>query len=128
MLLRFIAIVLMTGALWGQLLGAETAKDKENDAKIYELGPDVQPPKLVHVVEPEFDPKSEEAFTSGVVRMQIVVTTEGSVKDPKVLSGLNDRQNSKAIEAVKKWRFKPALHENKPVSVKVTVEVTFHLL
>jgi TonB family protein len=128
MLLRFTAIVLLAGALSGRFLAADTSKTKEENAKIYEIGPDIQPPKLVHVVDPEFDPKSEEAFTSGVVRMQIVVTTEGNVKDPKVVSGLNERQNSKAIEAVKKWRFKPALHQDKPVNVKVTVEVNFHLL
>jgi TonB family protein len=126
--LRFIAIVLLAGALSGRFLGADTSKDREEDAKVYDIGPDVQPPKLVHVVEPEFDPKSEEAFTSGVVRMQIVITTEGNVKDPKVVAGLNERQNDKAIEAVKKWRFKPALRQNKPVNVKVTVEVSFHLL
>jgi TonB family protein len=128
MSLRFIAIVLLAGALSGRFLGADASKDKEEDAKVYDIGPDVQPPKLVHVVEPEFDPKSEEAFTSGVVRMQIMVTMEGDVKNPKVVSGLNERQNDKAMEAVKKWRFKPALRQNKPVNVKVTVEVSFHLL
>ena len=88
----------------------------------------MQPPKLIHVVEPAFDPKSEEAFTSGVVRIRIVVTLEGGVRDPKVIAGLNDRQDKKAVEAVTQWRFKPARRQGEPVNVRATVEVNFHLL
>ena len=32
------------------------------------------------------------------------------------------------MEAVQQWRFKPATKEDKPVNVRVTVEVNFHLL
>jgi protein TonB len=100
----------------------------KTDETVYDIGGDVQPPKLIHVVEPEFDPKSEEAFTSGVVRIQIVVTHEGSVRDPKVVAGLNERQDKKAVVAVTQWRFKPALRQGDPVNVRATVEVNFHLL
>jgi TonB family protein len=105
---------------------AEAAKSE--DGKVYEIGPDVQSPKLLHVVEPEFDPKSETAFTSGVVRLQVVVTTEGNIRDPKVLAGINDTQNKKAIEAAEKWKFKPGTREGKPVNVRVVIELQFHLL
>lgn len=124
------AAVLLLGAVAGNRLNADTEKqkEKEQDSKVYEIGPEIQPPKLVHVVEPEFDPKSEEAFNSGVVKMQIVITNDGAVKDPKVLSGINERQDGKAMEAVKKWIFKPATRSGKPVNVRVSVEVSFHLL
>ena len=105
---------------------ADHAKDQQES--VYDIGGEVQPPKLIHVQEPSFDPKSEEAFTSGVVRIQIVVTHEGSVRDPKVVSGLNERQDKKAVEAVEHWRFKPATRRGEPVSVRATVEVNFHLL
>lgn len=101
---------------------------KERTETVYDIGGDVHPPKLIHVVEPAFDPKSEEAFTSGVVRIQIVVTDEGGVRDPKVVAGLNDRQDKKAVEAVTQWRFRPATRQGEPVSVRATVEVNFHLL
>lgn len=117
--------------LWCLLPGAPAhAADhaKDNSETVYDIGGDVQPPKLVHVVEPAFDPKSEEAFTSGVVRIRIVVTLEGGVRDPKVIAGLNDRQDKKAVEAVTQWRFKPAQRQGEPVNVRATVEVNFHLL
>lgn len=117
--------------LWCFLSGmparsADHAKDRSET--VYDIGGEVQPPKLIHMVEPAFDPKSEEAFTSGVVRIQIVVTLEGVVRDPKVVAGLNERQDKKAVEAVTQWRFKPATREGEPVNVRATVEVNFHLL
>ena len=105
----------------------KTTEEKQHDP-IYEIGGDVKPPKLVHVVEPEFSAHSEQAFVSGVVKIQMIVTSEGLPKEPKVLSGLGDVQDKKAVEAVQQWRFKPATKEDKPVNVRVTVEVNFHLL
>jgi protein TonB len=35
--------------------------------------------------------------------------------------------DEKAIEAVKQYRFKPAIKDGKPVMVNVTVEVNFKL-
>ena len=124
-----VTAVLFLSAFAATPLQADPENQKEQDTKIYEIGQDdVEPPKLIHVVEPTFDPKSEEAFNSGVVRMQIIVTNEGGVRDPKVLSGINERQNKKAMDAVKQWVFKPATRIGKPVNVRATVEVTFHLL
>lgn len=126
--LKLVAVLVLIAAVTRVAAKADSPKQKTEDDKVYDLSDGIQPPKLIHVVEPEFDPKSEEAFTSGVVRIQLIVNAEGVVRDPKVVSGINERQDQKAIEAVKQWRFKPGIRENKPVSVRVTVEVNFHLL
>lgn len=107
---------------------AEPDKGKSDDEKVYEIGGDVKPPKLVHVVEPSFDSHSESAFVAGVVKIQIVVKKSGVPGDPKVLSGISQRQDQKAVEAVRQWRFRPAMKGEAPVSVRVTVEVDFQLL
>lgn len=96
--------------------------------KIYDIGGDVLPPKLIHVVEPQFNPKSEEAYVSGTIKIQVVITKNGGVKDPKVLTGKNERQDKAATDAVAQWRFKPASRNGEPVNVRATVEVNFHLL
>jgi protein TonB len=104
----------------------ETAGNSQE--KIYDIGGDVLPPKLIHVVEPQFNPKSEEVYVSGTIKIQIIITKDGGVKDPKVLAGKNERQDKAATDAVLQWRFKPALRGSEPVSVRATVEVNFHLL
>jgi TonB family protein len=35
--------------------------------------------------------------------------------------------DEKAIEAVRKWRFKPAMKDGKPVNVKMPIEITLRL-
>lgn len=103
-------------------------KDSREQEKVYDIGGEVLPPKLIHVVEPQFNPKSEEAYVSGTIKIQIVITKDGGVKEPKVLAGKNERQDKAATDAVLQWRFKPASREGEPVSVRATVEVNFHLL
>lgn len=44
-----------------------------------------------------------------------------------VIHGLPYGLNEKAIEAVKKIRFKPAMKDGKPISVRGSIEFTFNL-
>lgn len=109
----------------------QSSENKNNDTpekRIYEPGGDVKAPKLVHYVEPDFSPKSKEAFVEGTVKISTVVTSEGVVKEVRVLSGLNTEEDRTAVEAVKQWKFQPGTKGGQPVNVRVTVEVSFHLL
>lgn len=107
----------------------ERDKDKRaGSAEVYEPGGAVKAPKLVHYVEPAFSSESREAFIEGVVKISTIVTTEGRPSDSRVLSGLNAEEDRTAVEALKQWRFQPGTKDGKPVNVKVTIEVAFHLL
>ena len=44
-----------------------------------------------------------------------------------MVRGLGFGLDTKAMEAVKQWRFDPALKEGKPVNVQISVEVDFRL-
>jgi TonB family protein len=35
--------------------------------------------------------------------------------------------DQKAVEAVRKWKFEPAMKDGKPVAVQISVEVNFRL-
>ena len=45
----------------------------------------------------------------------------------RVLSSLGMGLDEKAIEAVKNWKFEPAMKDGHPVRVEIAVEVDFHL-
>jgi TonB family protein len=45
-----------------------------------------------------------------------------------VLRGLGLGLDEKAIEAVSRWKFKPALRNGRPVRAAATIEVNFRLL
>jgi protein TonB len=82
-------------------------------------------PVPVFTVQPEYPGFARDAQIQGKVILHVLVGKDGRVKNVKVhkgVTGLNDA----AIEAVKKWVFKPALSNNKPVAVWVEVPVDFH--
>jgi TonB family protein len=120
-----LAVLLVTGIVRGD---DPASKSDSRGEKIYEPGGDVKSPKLVHYVEPEFSPSSKEAFVEGTVKLSTVVTREGVPTNLRVTSGLNAEEDRTAIEAVKQWKFQPGTKGGQPVNVRVTVEVTFHLL
>lgn len=105
----------------------EQAKDNSG-AEVFEPGSGVKAPKLIHYVEPEFSPNSKEAFVEGVVKVSTVVSSDGTVSACQVLRGLNAEEDRTALKAVKLWRFQPGTKDGKPVNVRVTVEIEFHLM
>ncbi len=132
---------MLLAALFSQPLAAQSSQDSKaapnakSDAKsnakaeeVYTAGGDVKAPKIIHYVEPDFSPSSEEAYVEGVVRLSAIVNVEGLPTDLKILSGLNSEEDQTAIEALKQWRFKPGTKNGQAVRVKITVEINFHLL
>jgi protein TonB len=56
------------------------------------------------------------------------VDVTGRPRNLRVLHGLGLGLDEKAIDAVARWRFRPAYQDGKPVVSRATVEVTFRLL
>jgi protein TonB len=61
------------------------------------------------------------------VRLRILVDETGSVAKVSVITGLPAGLTDKAIEAVRKIRFKPAMKDGKPVNFWTAVVVNFEL-
>jgi TonB family protein len=55
------------------------------------------------------------------------VEADGSTSHIRVKSRLGMGLDEKAVEAVKRWKFAPALKDDKPVPVEIYIEVAFHL-
>jgi TonB family protein len=63
------------------------------------------------------------------VTLQVVVLPDGSATNIEVVKGVGLGLDEKAVEAVRTWKFKPALGPNgTPVATVVPVEVSFRLL
>lgn len=135
LLITLILVALMPGWLGTSFAGDDQASKNEKSAKrepaddkVYEPGGDVKPPKLAHYVEPAFSSSSKEAFVEGTVKISTIITSEGVPTDLRVVSGLNTDEDRTAVEALKQWKFQPGTKSGRPVNVKVTVEINFHLL
>jgi TonB family protein len=113
------AILLLSIVLFS--IGAPS-QDKEE--QVYELGPGITPPKVVHQVSPEHP--AEGFRIAGAVLIGLVVSSQGAPKDVRVLRSLDKAVDQNAVDAVKQWRFEPAKKEGQPVAVRLSIEIRFH--
>lgn len=95
---------------------------------VYKIGGEVSQPVLISKVEPEYSEEARKAKYSGTVLLSIVVDANGLPHNIHVVRPLGLGLDEKAIEAVMKWRFRPALKGGKSVAVQAQVEVNFRLL
>jgi protein TonB len=91
------------------------------------VGGGVSAPQLIYSVDPEFSDEARRAKYQGVCVVQIVVDAQGNVQRARPLRPLGMGLDEKAIEAVKQYRFKPAMLNGKAVPVEVNVEVNFRI-
>ena len=89
--------------------------------------PCATPPRAVFSPAPDYSGQALNAKYEGTCILMIVVSAEGRATNIRVTSSLGMGLDEKAIEAVKRWKFKPAMQDGKPVPVQLAVEVAFHL-
>jgi periplasmic protein TonB len=95
---------------------------------VYRIGGGVSQPSLLFKIEPEYSEEARKAKYQGTVTLSVIVDENGKPRDVRVIRALGLGLDEKAIEAVQKWRFKPAQKDGKPVAVIATIEVNFRLL
>ena len=86
-------------------------------------------PTCVYCPDPKYSEEARKAKYQGTVVLQVVITPDGRATEIQVVKGPGLGLEEKAVEAVKLWRFKPAMGPGgKPVPVVVPLEITFRLL
>jgi periplasmic protein TonB len=93
----------------------------------FRVGGGVSAPKAIYTPDPEYSEEARKAKFQGTCVLWLVVGPDGRPRDIKVQRTLGLGLDEKAIEAVKNWRFEPAMKDNKPVAVQINVEVSFRL-
>jgi TonB family protein len=91
-----------------------------------QVPPNSSPTLLVRKVAPVYPPLARQARIQGTVVLSIVINKDGEVRDLQLVSG-HPMLSPAAIEAVKQWRFRPYISEDKPVEVETVVRVGFRM-
>jgi TonB family protein len=94
---------------------------------IYKVGNGVSQPSIIRKVEPEYTQDAKEAGIEGTVGIRAEVATDGTAQNIRVTRSLDSGLDQNAVNAVSQWRFKPGMKDGQPVTVYVSIEVTFHL-
>ena len=87
----------------------------------------VSAPILIYQVDPEFSEEARKAKVSGNVLVNLWVDEKGNPTHVRVIRGIGLGLDEKAVEAVKQYRFKPAMENGKPVMVEMNIDVTFQI-
>jgi TonB family protein len=80
--------------------------------------------RLVHKIEPIYPEAARQAKAQGVVVLDAVIGTDGTVVDLRAVSG-PDELAAAAVDAVKWWRFRPWVLNGQAVAVKTRLAVEF---
>jgi protein TonB len=94
---------------------------------VFHVGGGVSAPKAVFAPDPEYSEEARKAKYQGTCVLWLIVGPDGHPRDIKVARTLGLGLDEKAIEAVKQWKFEPAMKDGKPVAVQINVEVSFRL-
>lgn len=126
-------MVLLAGALVASSAEAKDAKPpaKSNAAKwgvVENVGKGVTAPVPVFMPEPAYPTEASPARRKDGVFcvVGIIVDRKGKPEDVHVIRSGGKAFDANAIDAVKRYRFKPAMKDGQPVAVRMMVHVLFN--
>lgn len=94
---------------------------------VYHPGGGVSEPVLIYDPDPEFSDEARRAKYQGVCVVGLIVDAQGNPQNVHVVRPLGMGLDEKAIEAVRQYKFKPAMMKGRPVPVEINIEVNFRI-
>ena len=89
------------------------------------IGPGVTPPQVVYRSEPASLVNGHSAPDGGTVVLDAIIPEDGIPRVIRVIRSLDWQFDESAINALKQWRFSPAMKDGNPVKVRMNVAVEF---
>lgn len=89
----------------------------------------VTPPRIVKNPYPEFPEGLRRMHAPGLLTVEIIIGPDGRPRDPLTLGlqGGGPAMKFVALDALRDWRFEPALIDGKPVTVYYVLRVNFDI-
>jgi periplasmic protein TonB len=87
----------------------------------------VSAPVVIFRVEPPYSEEARRSRHQGVVVLGVIVRKDGTLDILRLVRGLGLGLDESAINALKRWRFRPGVKDGVQVDVALNVEVSFTL-
>ncbi|MFC5860766.1 energy transducer TonB [Acidicapsa dinghuensis] len=107
--------------------GYGPGKDGGIGGDVYSPGGDVSAPTLVVAPEAEFSDEARRNKYEGICVVGLIVDAQGNPRNLQVLRHLGMGLDEKALDAVARYKFKPAKKNGRPVAVRIQVYVNFRM-
>lgn len=116
-------VFIAVGTAWAfQTKSGQTTKADPAQAK------DISKPVLDQKVDPKYPEEAKKNKIQGTVKVEAVIDKSGSVIEAKASESPDPSLAQAAIDAVRQWKFKPAVNKKgEPVQVKTTIIMNFKL-
>ena len=88
--------------------------------------PAVTPGKLIKKVPPKYPKQARKKHIEGTVVLRATITKDGNIGDLQLVSG-HPMLAQAALDAVKKWKYRPYLKNGQAVDVETEITVNFQL-
>ena len=82
--------------------------------KLQRIGGNVSSPELIYKVDPQFTEEARKAKATGIVLVNFVVDKHGLPQNVHVVKGIGHGLDAKAVEAVRQYKFRPAMEAASP--------------
>jgi len=100
--------------------------EKPKEVQRIRVGGNVQQAKLVRQPRPVYPPLAKQARIQGVVKLNAIISRDGTIQNLSVISG-HPLLVPSAMDAVKQWVYQPTLLNGEPVEVVTQIDVNFTL-
>lgn len=89
---------------------------------------DVKRPEVIEQIPPVYPEDARKNKIEGMTQIETIIDENGNVTEPKVVKSSGDRGlDQAALDAVARWRFKPATLKGEPIKVYYTLTIRFAL-
>jgi outer membrane biosynthesis protein TonB len=96
------------------------------------VGGSIQPPRLLAKPNESLPPSAERRSLPssnggyiGKAIIWVVIDRLGAVRYPRIVRGLGDEENKRALDEVTTWKFAPAMKEGEAVAVEAELVIRF---
>jgi TonB family protein len=87
----------------------------------FRVGGGVSAPTIIRRVEPQYSEEARKARYQGMVVLEAIVRKDGSVEIVRVVRSLGFGLDESAIQALRQWKFRPAMMNGEPVNVSLNI-------
>ena len=116
------ALALRMNVIGGTAAPASTVNSDQakKDAKI-------TPVHIVHRVPPVYPAEAKKNPVDGSVVLEATIMTDGTPENVRVVKSLRADYDQSALDAVKDWRFAPAMKNGVPIEVQTHIDIHYSM-
>ncbi len=116
-----------SGGVWGAGMPGDGNPSGAGNLDTFDMAELERRPEVISQVAPSYPSELRKAKVEGAVTLVFVLSETGAVEEPRIESASHPQFEKPALDAVRRWRFKPGLKDGQPVRTFMRLPMRFRL-